>query len=540
LANEEMVQCVSQWLMLIALLLVAMATIHGFMLRTTSALNIHGARRGIDERISYSHHITAATRAPGSDGRSARQPKIIARKPAVTVQSKSNDSWKSFIRQLDSSKPDSRFGKQSQGFISQNISNDETQSSKPILKDVNIPSTKDDLKCIHFEDCSGCVLKSDFANAPVMQFAREYFQRQKVPFQIHLGNITEWRTHVKLAVQPRSKWGGLKFGLYRMNSHEVEAIPHCRVQHPILNDAAETIRLAALDAGVKGYLASTAKQDASGELRYIQLSLERSTGKVQVVLVWNSNELQDAITTLPRLIKNMKTRNPNLWHSISVNFNTMSTNNIFDYNPSKWRLLWGLPYMKERICNATFYFKPQIFRQANLNSFEDSIIPFVAKHIPVGSAVSELYAGIGLFGLNVANRASSILCSDSNDYVAEVFDRCASSLPAEESNRVFFECLDAATAITESQCDDADVLLVDPPRRGIHDTVKRFLLNNLEDKPLPKQLKRLIYVGCGFEALARDCSELIESKLWKIHAAEGFAVFPGSNHLEAVVVLDRK
>ena len=70
--------------------------------------------------------------------------------------------------------------------------------------------------------------------------------------------------------------------------------------------------------------------------------------------------------------------------------------------------------MKEKVGNANFFFQPQIFRQANLDAFESGIIPAVAKNVPEGSTVAELYAGIGILGLNVAHRAAEVTCSDSN------------------------------------------------------------------------------------------------------------------------------
>ena len=58
-----------------------------------------------------------------------------------------------------------------------------------------------------------------------------------------------------------------------------------------------------------------------------------------------------------------------------------------------------------------------------------------------------------------------------------------------------------------------------------------------EQVQVPK-LKRLIYVSCGFDALERDLRELIGSGKWKIKSADGFILFPGSEHIETVVVLD--
>lgn len=67
--------------------------------------------------------------------------------------------------------------------------------------------------------------------------------------------------------------------------------------------------------------------------------------------------------------------------------------------------------------------------QANLDAFESGIIPKVVENIPKDSVVAELNSGIGILGLNAAKQATRVLCSDSNDYVDEVFDRCADSLP---------------------------------------------------------------------------------------------------------------
>jgi tRNA/tmRNA/rRNA uracil-C5-methylase (TrmA/RlmC/RlmD family) len=88
---------------------------------------------------------------------------------------------------------------------------------------------------------------------------------------------------VKLAVQPLSRWGGLKIGLYKAGSHEVEPIPSCRVHHPRINEAVEELKAAATDVGVKAYQPPTntaggKNVGSSGELRYLQMSVERATG----------------------------------------------------------------------------------------------------------------------------------------------------------------------------------------------------------------------------------------------------------------------
>jgi tRNA G37 N-methylase Trm5 len=68
-----------------------------------------------------------------------------------------------------------------------------------------------------------------------------------------------------------------------------------------------------------------------------------------------------------------------------------------------------------------------------LDEFEGGILPTVLSHIPEGSQVAELYSGIGTIGLNIAAderlNVTAVLCSDSNEFVDQVFDKCADSLP---------------------------------------------------------------------------------------------------------------
>ena len=213
------------------------------------------------------------------------------------------------------------------------------------------------------------------------------------------------------------------------------------------------IREAAKEVGVKGYQRADVREKrnrrqkgpekreskivgsgtgkSEGDLRYLQISVEEHSGRVQVVLVWNAMTFKEAGQLLPRLVKRLKGRS-DLFHSITANFQQSEGNAIFNYHPKAWKLLWGPPVLKQRIGDATFFFKPQIFRQANLGAFASDIIPLVVRNIPEGAVVAELYSGIGVIGLNAARKASEVLCSDSNEYVTDVFDSCVDSLENEE------------------------------------------------------------------------------------------------------------
>ena len=142
-------------------------------------------------------------------------------------------------------------------------------------------------------------------------------------------------------------------------------------------------------------------------------------------------------------------------------------------------------------------------------------------------------------GLNAAGLADEIFCSDSNEYVDAVFDKCVDSLPVEQQDKMYFEPFDAEAAVEEGQCDEATVIIVDQPRKGLDKGVLDLLLGT-HPTHAAALLQRLVYVSCGFDALERDAQALVQSGKWRMTAANCFLLFPGSDHIESVVVFDKR
>ena len=125
------------------------------------------------------------------------------------------------------------------------------------------------------------------------------------------------------------------------------------------------------------------------------------------------------------------------------------------------------------------------------------------------------------------------------------------------SGKVSYLVASAAEALHKGQALGADVLIVDPPRKGLEDevlvqlckpqnpnqdytedptylTAPRHTINWAND------VRKLIYVSCGFDALARDSDRLMSGGGgWKLESATGYVLFPGSNHVETVAVFKR-
>jgi len=134
--------------------------------------------------------------------------------------------------------------------------------------------------------------------------------------------------------------------------------------------------------------------------------------------------------------------------------------------------------------------------------------------------------------------------------------------PQEESPRrgdkTSYMVASAAKALRSGQALGANVLIVDPPRKGLEDEVLVELCKPFNsDQPyvesttvltMPDEkvnwvndVQTLIYVSCGFDALARDAERLLSSGGgWILESATGYILFPGSDHVETLCIFQRK
>ncbi len=415
------------------------------------------------------------------------------------------------------------------------------------------PSVDDELQCEHFDACPGCSLKRTFYTAPAVAdatfFCNSLLRREESigtgttykeepEFRVVIGKHHGWRTHAKLAVAPENKWGGIKMGLYSLGSHEVIPIPKCRVHHPRINEAVYVIGYSAKMLKLDGYSESKMR----GHLRYVQLSVERKSGKVQATLVWNAASFREARPHLQLLVKKMNQTAPHLFHSVWANFRTGPGNKIFSFTPKSWHRCYGPEFIVEKL-NAVpgnvprLYFSPPVFHQANLDAFE-GVAASVQRMVPEGSDVCELYAGMGLLGATVVRKSSRVRCSDLNPFGARAFSRWRAELSASLQERVSFENQSAEKALESGQAEGSTCLIVDPPRRGLDTLVLKCLTSDKRFDPCTATVTTLVYVSCGLEAFKKDATALIRGG-WRVKEVEGHVLFPGSDHVEIVALFQR-
>lgn len=341
-------------------------------------------------------------------------------------------------------------------------------STRPVLANyeenrnvfINDKRLEGAINCEHFGTCPGCVVNDSVGDIEIIESAKRYFSstsiRRKRADVIETGedwviedtddgfykvvvpsSITQWRTQAKLVAAPKSSsWAkdGCNFGLYKRRSHDVMAIPNCMVHHPAINKAIDLLEKATDRVGTAAYT----EDSREGGLRYVQLTVERITGKVCLTLIWAAADIKNTQPSLSRLTKELTKLDPDLWHSMWLHCNDGSGNNIFTRNSQNWHRISGNEFMREPLSvgdQGYLYFSPLAFRQGNLDGF-DVLANDVARSIPSGSKVCELYAGVGLLGVTAlayhSNHGDSPLtwvrCSDENPANPRCFHRSIASL----------------------------------------------------------------------------------------------------------------
>lgn len=150
----------------------------------------------------------------------------------------------------------------------------------------------------------------------------------------------------------------------------------------------------------------------------------------------------------------------------------------------------------------------------------------IRSYVEPVERIVELYAGVGVVGLALCDRARSVWAVESATSAALYAQQNAQRLAARQYEIV----PGAAERVGVELLRSADLLLLDPPRAGLHPK----LLNKILDARPP----RILYLSCNPIQQARELAQMRE--VYELVALEGFDFYPQTPHIEALLVLERK
>ncbi len=369
--------------------------------------------------------------------------------------------------------------------------------------------------CPHRPPCPGCPRFGEAGIPSSALAALETLARDAglAPPPVVEGPAFGWRHRARLMVRGRAP--SPKVGIFQEGSHRIVDIPQCLVHHPGINAVAAAAKAAIRETGTPPY----ADAPHRGLVRALQVVVERTSGRGQVVVVANAGppEATAALTTM------LSSKLGDRLHSLWWNGNAARTNTILG---PYWERLAGAGAVCETIGGARVFFPPAAFGQANL-PLADRIAEQVRAWVPDGARIVELYAGCGALGLGLVERAARVIFNEAAPGGVAGLEQGIAALPADRRRCAEIRpgpaagCLDALAG--------ADVVIVDPPRKGIDAAV----LAGLAETPPA----RLVVVSCSLDAFLREAA-VLRVRL-RLRALVPFALFPHTEHVETAALFER-
>lgn len=188
-----------------------------------------------------------------------------------------------------------------------------------------------------------------------------------------------------------------------------------------------------------------------------------------------------------------------------------------------WR--WGEMELKEDVLGITIRYAWDAFFQNNIPMFAHALQAMDAA-IKQCHKLVELYSGVGTIGLYLARKANEVIGVEIVKSAAAFAGKNA--VEAEIKNYKAVQL--ASEKIPPEYLAGADVLVLDPPRVGLHPDVVKLIMEKL-----PPQI---VYLSCNPETQARDYSQLSEK--YNIDRIVGYDFYPQTPHVESLLVLSKK
>ncbi|MCB0711260.1 MAG: 23S rRNA (uracil(1939)-C(5))-methyltransferase RlmD [Ignavibacteriae bacterium] len=298
-------------------------------------------------------------------------------------------------------------------------------------------------------------------------------------------------------------------------------VNECFLQSPESNRILNATRSFALDHQLIPY----STRDHQGFLRNLVIRTSLATGEIMVVPV-------TADTNPPLMDKYVKHIQENVPEvtTIVLAVNRKKAQVAFS---EELYVLYGPGTITEQIAGNTFTISPFSFFQTNPKQgnklYEQALL---AADLTGEEKVWDLYCGAGTITLAAARQAETVVGVELNE--GAVLDARANAVRNNTPNASFIAG-DLKDVIAEleggtSSTPRPDVVIVDPPRAGLHLDVVSSLLRLLPE--------RICYVSCNPTTQARDCGLLTEA--YNVEYIQPVDMFPQTYHIETVAKLVRK
>jgi 23S rRNA (uracil1939-C5)-methyltransferase len=348
---------------------------------------------------------------------------------------------------------------------------------------------------------------------PILGSSDEYFYRNKLEFTF---SNRRWYTREELdAFGDFKNWNALGFHVPGMFDKVVD-INKCWLQPEPSNSIRNFLRKYAEDHELQFF----DTRDSGGFLRNLIIRTS-STGEVMVVLAFFREEKENRLALLDALASEFPQIN-----SLQYTINPKANDTLYDQDIIVFK---GKDHIIETMEDLKFRIGPKSFFQTNTKqSLELYRIAREFAGLTGKELVYDLYTGTGTIANFIARSAKKVIGIES---VPEAIEDAWKNSELNGNSNVDFYSGDMKDMLSKEFLDihgRPDIVITDPPRIGMHESVVQTLL---EAAP-----KRIVYVSCNPATQARDLEMM--SALYKVTKVQPVDMFPHTHHVENVVLLE--
>ena len=376
--------------------------------------------------------------------------------------------------------------------------------------------------CPYAKKCGGCQYQG-------MDYAAQLKKKQKEMNKllkdfgkpepiIGMKDPLHYRNKVH-AVFGRTRKGEIISGTYEAGTHKIVNIDECMIEDEISQSIIRTIR-----GLLRSFKIRTYDEDTGyGLLRHVLVRRGFTTGQVMVVLVLSS----PILPSKNNFVKALRKEHPEIT-TVVLNVNDKKTSMVLGERDI---ILYGKGYIEDILCGCTFRISPQSFYQVNPVQTERLYQTAMDYAELTGKErVIDAYCGIGTIGMVAAKKAREVIGVELNRNAVK--DARTNAKLNQIKNITFYEG-DAGKFMVSmaEEGEKADVVFMDPPRNGSDEA---FLSSVIRLAP-----KRIVYVSCGPDTLARDLKYLTRNG-YQVRKMQPVDMFGFTEHCEMVVRLVKK
>lgn len=394
--------------------------------------------------------------------------------------------------------------------------------------------------CKHFGMCGGCTYQTiSYEDQLKMKESQVKNLLDSVcnnyEFQGIKGSPRQWgyRNKMEFSFGDEIIDGPLSLGMHKKGSfHDIITVDGCKIVDKDYNFILSCVLKHFTDIGTPFYK----KMKHTGCLRHLLVRKGTKTGEILIALVTTGSYEEEATIIGKEMLRDKleldalidKLQNLSLEGKIVGILHTINDSLADVVKSDETILLYGQDFFYEELLGLRFKITPFSFFQTNSLGAE-ALYEIVREYVgdTKDKRIFDLYSGTGTIAQILAPVASKVI---GVEIVEEAVEAAKINASLNGLTNCEFIAGDVLKVIDSIE-DKPDLIVLDPPRDGIHPKAITKIIDFGVD--------RIVYISCKPTSLVRDLEVFLE-KGYRVEKAVAMDMFPGNPNVESIIELQRR